>query len=78
MAAPINMTKERTNFLGATDIVLDEIPKRLRLYFVEMWNYKYPEYPWENTPSNGEMFFNGEHKITLTCVLYLSQTERCL
>ena len=60
MAAPINVSQETENFWRAIDIVLNEVPRRLRTYFVQEWDKKYPNNPWDDTATSGNIFWQGK------------------
>ena len=54
------MNQLEKNFYHCASLIVDEIPKKLRLYFKERWDLKYPNEPWDDTPKSGSLFMSRE------------------
>ena len=69
MATAVNVSQGTENFWRAIAIVLNEVPQRLRTYFVQEWNKKYPNNLWDDTANSGNIFWQGKWK-SLECYNY--------
>ena len=63
-SAPVDVSKETENFWRSIEILLDEVPLRLRKYFIQKWNEKHPSNVWDNSPISGQSFWQGKDNIT--------------
>ena len=57
MAATLEVDQESENFWRATNMVLNEVPSKLRLFFKQKWNEKYSQMPWDDTEASGKNFW---------------------
>jgi len=48
------LSAEKENFFKLTTIVVDIIPKYLRIFFKEQWDRKYPAHKWQSDEKSGE------------------------
>ena len=55
------MNPLENNFYRCVSLIVDEIPKKLRIYFKECWDLKYPNEPWDDTPKSGSLFMSREN-----------------
>ena len=60
MATAVNVSQGTENFWRAIAIILNEVPQRLRIYFVQEWNKKYPNNQWDDTANSGNIFWQGK------------------
>jgi len=54
----MELSVEETNFIKITKIVLEIIPKYLRMCFIKEWNRKYPENKWSSDNASGLFLFD--------------------
>ena len=64
----ISVPLETENFWRASMLILDEVPKTLRLYFLQEWYKKYPNLKWDDTQASGKIFWQG---IIIFATLFL-------
>ena len=50
----MELHKEKENYLKISEIVLEIVPKYLRILFKELWDRKYPEMMWQSSEASGE------------------------
>jgi len=60
------LTDEEENFVKITKIIVEIIPKYLRKCFVEKWNRKYPNQPWQSDNASGSFLFSELSKTVQT------------
>ena len=51
----MNLSKEKENYIKMSEIVLEIIPKYLRILFKEHWDKKYPEMKWQSDNASGKL-----------------------
>ena len=54
------MANAEENFYRTSHIVLDVLPRYLRHLFLALWNSKYPNSQWDNSPASGQFFLRTE------------------
>ena len=68
------LTKDEENFWIMCQIVLNIIPKNLRIYFKMQWNSKFPQNPWQDSASNGQFLISQIPQRSLSRFNYLRPT----
>ena len=54
----MELNDEEENFVKLAKIILDVLPKHLRVFFVDKWNSKYPTNQWTNDAASGQLLHN--------------------
>ena len=54
----MELSVEETSFIKITKIVIEIIPKYLRMCFIKEWNRKYPENKWSSDDASGKFLFD--------------------
>ena len=50
----VELSPEEANFVVIRDILKNDVPKYLRIYFLEQWNDKHPNQKWQSNNSSGQ------------------------
>ena len=70
MATPtsslVNVSQTAENFWRCVELLLDEVPAKLRDYFVQQWNQKYANNVWDHTQTSGQFFWQGKGEAGAT------------
>ena len=54
----MELDEEEKNFVKLTKIILNIVPKHLRIFFVKKWDENFPSKPWKSDKTNGTFIYH--------------------